>query len=210
MVATRRADPGDDALSRMILLSNTGDRPLTDAELVQMNGALLIAGFDTTASLLTHGLLALLQTPDQWQRLCADPDLAPSAAEELVRYLGVGVGLMRQATEDTDLLGTRIRAGDYVVAAVWSANRDPELHPDGDRLDIGRVAGAHLGFGHGAHTCVGQQIARIELVTVLRKLAARVPGLRTAKPLSEIPFKTDSVVRGPVDLPVTWDEVRPR
>ena len=209
LVAERRAEPGDDVLSRMIVHSADSDRPLTDEELVNMNGALLIAGFDTTASLLSHGLVALLSKPQQWERLCADPGLAPTAAEELVRYLGVGIGLLRQATEDTELGGRRIAAGDFVVAAVQSANRDPALHLDGDVLDVARKPGAHIGFGHGAHTCVGQQIARMELVAVLRSLALRVPSLRLARPLSEIEFKTDSVVRGPVALPVTWDKVIP-
>jgi cytochrome P450 len=204
LVSARRADPGDDVLSRMIVHSADSDRPLTDEELVMMNGALLIAGFDTTASLLSYGLVALLSMPGQWDKLCADPSLAPSAAEELVRYLGVGTGLMRQATEDTVLGGRRIKAGDYVVAAVQSANRDPALYPDGDRLDVTRRPGAHIGFGHGAHTCVGQQIARMELATVLGALATRVPSLRLAVPLAEIAFKRDTVVRGPVALPVTW------
>lgn len=204
VVGARRANPGDDVLSRMIVHSAGSDRPLTDDELVMMNGALLIAGFDTTASLLSYGLVALLSMPSQWAALCADPSLAPSAAEELVRYLGVGTGLLRQATEDTVLGGQRIKAGDYVVAAVQSANRDPALYPDGDRLDVTRRPGAHIGFGHGAHTCVGQQIARMELATVLGSLAARVPSLRLAVPLAEIAFKRDTVVRGPAALPVTW------
>lgn len=204
LVGARRADPGDDVLSRMIVHSADSDRPLTDEELVMMNGALLIAGFDTTASLLSYGLVALLSMPGQWEKLCADPSLAPSAADELVRYLGVGTGLMRQATEDTVLGGRQIKAGDYVVAAVQSANRDPALYPDGDRLDVTRRPGAHIGFGHGAHTCVGQQIARMELATVLGALATRVPSLRLAVPLAEIAFKRDTVVRGPAALPVTW------
>ena len=91
-----------------------------------------------------------------------------------------------------------------------SANRDPALHADADALDVARKPGPHLGFGHGAHTCVGQQIARMELTIVLRGLATRVPSLRTARPLTEIAFKTDSIVRGPVDLPVTWEKVLPR
>jgi cytochrome P450 len=210
LVVSRRAEPGDDVLSRMIVHSAGNERPLTDFELVRMNGALLIAGFDATASLLSHGLVALLAMPGQWDRLCADPGLAPTATDELVRYLGVGMGLLRQATEDTELGGQRIAAGDYVVAAVQSANRDPALHPDGDALDLGRTPGAHVGFGHGAHSCVGQQIARMELTAVLRGLATRVPSLRLARPLAEIPFKTDSLVRGPAELPVAWDKVLPR
>jgi cytochrome P450 len=210
LVVARRAEPGDDVLSRMIVHSAGSERPLTDGELVRMNGALLIAGFDATASLLSHGLVALLATPGQWDRLCADPELAPRATEELVRYLGVGMGLLRQATEDTEVSGQRIAAGDYVVAAIQSANRDPALHPDGDILDVGRSPGAHIGFGHGAHSCVGQQIARMELATVLRGLATRVPSLRLGRPLAEIPFKTDSLVRGPAELPMAWDKVLPR
>ncbi len=204
LVATRRARPGDDVLSRMIEHSADSDRPLTDAELTQMNGALLIAGFDTTASMITYGLACLLNTPGQWEKLCVDPGLAGSAAEELVRYLGVSIGLLRQATEDTVINGQPIRAGDYVVVAVQSGNRDTALHPDADTFDVTRKPGAHLGFGHGAHACVGQQIARIELTTVLGALARRVPTLRIAVPLEEIEWKKDSVVRGPAELPVAW------
>ncbi|MFI7545734.1 cytochrome P450 [Actinoplanes sp. NPDC049599] len=204
LVATRRARPGDDVLSRMIEHSADSDRPLTDAELTHMNGALLIAGFDTTASMITYGLVCLLNTPGQWEKLCADPELAASAAEELVRYLGVGTGLLRQATVDTVVGGQPIRAGDYVVAAVQSGNRDTALHPDADTFDVSRRPGAHLGFGHGAHACVGQQIARLELTTVLRSLASRVPTLRIAVPPEEIVWKRDSVVRGPAELPVAW------
>jgi cytochrome P450 len=204
LVATRRARPGDDVLSRMIEHSADSERPLTDEELTQMNGALLIAGFDTTASMITYGLVCLLNTPGQWAKLCAEPDLAASAAEELVRYLGAGIGLLRQATEDTVVNGQPIKAGDYVVVAVQSGNRDTALHPDADTFDVARRPGAHLGFGHGAHACVGQQIARIELTTVLGALARRVPALRIAVPAEEIVWKKDSVVRGPVELPVSW------
>ncbi|MFF5082877.1 cytochrome P450 [Actinoplanes sp. NPDC000266] len=203
-VATRRAQPGDDVLSRMIEHSADSDRPLTDTELTEMNAALLIAGFDTTASMITYGLLALLNMPGEWEKLVADPASAASATEELVRYLAVGTGLLRQATEDTVLNGEQLKAGDYVVVAVQSADRDPALHPDGDTFDITRKPGAHLGFGHGAHACVGQQIARMELTTVLRALATRVPTLRVAVPLEEIVWKKDSVVRGPAELPVAW------
>lgn len=204
LVASRRDRPGDDVLSRMIEHGADSERPLTDAELTQMNGALLVAGFDTTASMITYGLSCLLNTPAQWRRLCADPDLAASAAEELVRYLGVGVGLLRQATEDTVVHGQKIKAGDYVVVSIQSGNRDTALHPDADTLDVTRKPGAHLGFGHGAHACVGQQIARMELTTVLGSLARRVPDLRIAVAHEEIVWKRDSIVRGPAELPVAW------
>lgn len=203
-VAERRAAPGDDVLSRMITHSADSDRPLTDAELVHMNAALLIAGFDTTASMITYGLVALLSDPGRWARLCADPGLAAATGEELVRYLAAGIGLLRQATEDVTLGDRHIAAGEFVVVAIQSANRDTALLPDADTFDLGRSTGPHLGFGHGAHACVGQHIARLELTTVLGALATRVPTLRIAVPLEDVVWKTDSVVRGPAELPVTW------
>jgi cytochrome P450 len=209
MVLTRREEPGDDVISRMIARSDATERPFTDIELVMMSAAMLIAGYDTTASLISYGMLALLRHRDELERLVADPSLATTAAEELVRYLGVGAGLMREASRDTEIAGQAVRAGDAVVLAVQSANRDPALHPDADRLDVGRATGAHLGFGHGPHQCVGQQLARLELTTVLATLPRRIPTLRLAVPFEEVRFKAETSVLGPAALPVTWDEVLP-
>jgi cytochrome P450 len=209
MVVTRRADPGDDVLSRMIVRSDQTERPFTDMELVMMSAALLIAGYDTTASMISHSLLALLEHPQELDRLRADPSLAATAAEELVRYLGVGSGLLREVMQDTEIAGQPVKAGDYVVVAVQSANRDSALYADGDRLDVGRPSGAHLGFGHGPHQCVGQQLARLELTTVLATVPQRIPSLRLAIPFDDIRFKVDTSVLGPVALPVTWDAIVP-
>lgn len=209
MVLARREEPGEDVLSRMIARSDQTDRPFTDIELVMMSAALLIAGYDTTASLISHSILALLEHPQELERLRADPSLAATATEELVRYLGVGSGLLREVARDTNIAGQPVKAGDYVVVAVQSANRDTDLYPDGDRLDVGRASGAHLGFGHGPHQCVGQQLARLELSTVLATVPRRIPSLRLAVPFDEIRFKVDTSVGGPVAVPVTWDEVVP-
>lgn len=208
-VITRRTNPGEDVISRMIARSDGTERPFTDTELVRMSAAMLLAGYDTTASMISHGLLALLEHPQELDRLRADPGLAATAAEELVRYLGVGGGLLREVTEDTEIAGQPVKVGDYVVVAIQSANRDPALRPDGDRLDIGRAAGAHLGFGHGPHQCVGQQLARLELTTVLATIALRIPSLRLAVPFEGIRFKVNTAVFGPVALPVTWDNILP-
>ncbi len=209
MVVTRRAEPGEDVISRMIVRSDQTDRPFTDFELVSMAAALLIAGYDTTASLISHSIVALLEHPAELERLRADPSLAGTAAEELVRYLGVGSGLLREVTQDTEIAGQPVKAGDYVVVAVQSANRDSDLYPDGDRLDIGRTSGPHLGFGHGPHQCVGQQLARLELTAVLGTVPRRIPSLRLAVPFDEIRFKVGGSVLGPVAVPVTWDEIVP-
>ncbi|GLL02214.1 cytochrome P450 [Dactylosporangium matsuzakiense] len=207
MVAARRAAPGEDVLSRMIVRSDQTERPFTDTELVRMSAGLLVAGYDTTASMIAHGVLALLEHPQELARLRHDPTLAAAGAEELVRYLGVGGGLLRAATEDTTIAGQPIKAGDYVVVAIQSANRDPALYADGDRLDIGRPTGPHVGFGHGPHQCVGQQLARLELTAVLAALPRRIPTLRLAVPFADIRFKVASAVLGPVAVPVTWDGI---
>jgi cytochrome P450 len=209
LIMGRRAALGDDALSGMIRRGDAGDRPFTDTELVMMSAGLLIAGYDTTATMISYGYLTLLAHPTEFDRLRADPDLAADAAEELVRYLGVGAGLLREVAQDTEIAGQPIAAGDYVVVAPQSANRDAALYPDADRLDLGRRPGPHLGFGHGPHQCVGQQLARLELTTVLRTVARRIPSLRLAVPFDEIAFKDDHLVRGPQALPVAWDAVLP-
>ncbi|GLV79768.1 MULTISPECIES: cytochrome P450 [Streptomyces] len=210
LVAARRAEPGDDVVSRLIAFNAQAERPLSDHELIMMNGALFIFGFDVISSRLSGGLLMLLSDRSRWERLCADPGLAPTAAEEVVRFLGSPTGLLRQATEDTTVHGQPIAAGDYVVLAVQSANRDTALLPDGDVFDMARKPGPHLGFGHGAHACVAQQIARVQLTAALRGLATRVPSLRLVKPLSEIECRDDSTARGPAEVPAAWDEVLPR
>jgi cytochrome P450 len=138
-----------------------------------------------------------------------DPALAPNAAEEILRLLSNGAGLMRVATVDTVIAGTAITAGDFVVAAVQAANHDPGQFADPDQLAVTRPHRVHLGFGHGPHQCPGQHIARLELATVLATLPRRIPSLRLAVPFDEIEFKKETVVFGPVRLPVTWDEIRP-
>lgn len=209
LIMTRRAEPGDDALSRMIAQSDQSEQPFTEMELLMMSGALLVAGSDTTAVTISYGVLMLLENPEELARLRADPTLAGTASEEIVRHLAAGAGLMRGVTRDTEIGGQPVAAGDLVVIAVQSANRDPELCPDPDRLDIGRTTTAHLGFGHGPHHCVGRQLARLEIETALAVLPRRIPSLRLAVPLDEVPFKASNTPVGPAALPVSWDEVLP-
>ncbi len=209
LVVRRIREPGADVISVMAAKAQAADRALTELELTKIAAGLLAAGYDTTASMITYGMLALLDNPDQLALLRDDPAGASNAAEELIRLLGVGSGLMRVATVDTEIAGTPIVAGDYVVVAVQSANHDPEQFPNPDRLDVARPRGAHVGFGYGPHQCPGQHIARLELATVLATLPRRIPSLRLAVPFDEIEFKKDTVVFGPVTLPVTWDEVLP-
>jgi cytochrome P450 len=209
LVVKRRTAPGADALSVLITAGQGAERPFTDLELTKMAAGLLIAGYDTTASMITYGTLALLDSPEQFAMLREDPSTVPTAVEEIVRLLGVGTGLLRVAKVDTTIGGTSIAAGEFVVVAIQAANHDPAQFANAEHLDITRQHNRHIGFGHGPHQCVGQQIARLELSTVLATLPRRVPSLRLAVPFEDIEFKKDTTVYGPIALPVSWDAVLP-
>jgi cytochrome P450 len=209
LVAERRTAPGEDALSVLVTRGQDAERPFTDLELTKMAAGLLVAGYDTTASMISYGTLALLDSPEQFALLRDDPATVPAAVEEIVRLLGVSTGLLRVAKVDTEIGGTPVAAGEYVVIAIQAANHDPAQFADPEHLDITRKHNAHIGFGHGPHQCVGQQIARLELSTVLATLPRRVPSLRLAVPFADIEFKAATAVAGPISLPVTWDEVLP-
>ncbi|MFJ3922193.1 cytochrome P450 [Streptomyces sp. NPDC090022] len=201
LVAAKLTEPSDDLLGD---LAAGGD--LTDEELVGVGAFLLAAGLDTTANMLAHGTFALLSNPAQADALRTDPDLAPQAVEELMRYLTVAPTGVRSALEDVELDGRLIRAGDTVTLSLEAANRDPERFPDPDVLDLHRNATGHLGFGHGIHQCLGQQLARVEMTVALPALLRRFPTLRLDVPAHEVPLRTDMNVYGVHRLPVVWDE----
>jgi cytochrome P450 len=124
----------------------------------------------------------------------------------MLRYLSVvQFGLFRHVMEDIPLGEETIRAGEYLIAALSSGNRDESVFPDPDRIDLSRKASAHLAFGFGPHQCLGQQLARVELHEVYTRLYRRIPTLRLAVPFEEIRFKNNTLVYGVTALPVTWD-----
>lgn len=201
LVAAKRATPSDDLLGDL-----ARDSDLTDEELVGVGGFLLAAGLDTTANMIAHGTFALLTHPEQAEALRADPDLAPQAVEELMRYLTIAPTGIKSALEDVELEGEVIRAGESVTLSLEAANRDPERFPDPDVLDLRRRATGHLGFGHGIHQCLGQQLARVEMTVALPALLRRFPALRLAVAAEEVPLRTNMNIYGVHRLPVTWDE----
>ncbi|MEU6945168.1 cytochrome P450 [Streptomyces sp. NPDC046316] len=201
LVAAKRAEPSDDLLGDL-----AQDSDLTDEELVGVGGFLLAAGLDTTANMIAHGTFALLTNPAQADALRKDPDLAPQAVEELMRYLTVAHTGVKSALEDVEVEGRLIRAGESVTLSLEAANRDPERFPDPDRLDVHRKATGHLGFGHGIHQCLGQQLARVEMTVALPALLRRFPTLRLDVPAEEVPLRTNMNIYGVHRLPVTWEE----
>ncbi|WP_405166151.1 cytochrome P450 [Nocardia sp. NBC_01499] len=196
LVAAKRTEPTDD------LLSDLTDTDLADAELAGVGVLLLIGGFETTANMVALSTFALLTHPEQLTALRADPD---RAVDELMRYLSVVHTMTRSALADVELAGQLIKAGETVALSLQAANRDPAEFDHPNTLDLCRNALGHLGFGHGVHQCLGQQLARIELRTTLPALLTRFPTLRLAVPPDGIRMRPDGIgVHGVQQLPVTW------
>lgn len=200
LVAAKQANPTDDLLSDLI---RSGE--LDDDELAGVGTMLLAAGFDTTTNMLALGTFALLQHPEQMAALRDNPDLMPGAVEELMRYLTIThQGEPRFALADTEIAGTQIKSGDHLIVLLEVANRDPERFAHGDRLDVTANANGHIGFGHGPHQCLGQQLARIEMQIAYRELLRRFPTLELAVSADEVPLRSESFIYGVHSLPVTW------
>jgi cytochrome P450 len=206
LIKAKRAAPADDLISALIAARDDDDR-LSEDELIHMSGLLLLGGHETTANQINMSLLTLLSHPAELARLRKDPSLIPAAIEELMRYVQLGAGLppARVTTEEVTLGGVAIPAGETVWPLMSLANRDASEFPDPDRFDLTRELGTHLGFGAGAHHCVGAQLARIELQEAFRGLLGRVPGLRLAVPASDLTYKEKMSINSLDELPVTWD-----
>ncbi len=204
LVSAKEPAPTDDLIGRQISKHRAEGTYAHDA-LVSLAVLLLIAGHETTANMISLGTVALLQAPEQLAALRADPGKTPDAVEELLRQFTIAEFVTsRVATEDTVVGGVTVKAGEGVLTLGNAANHDPDVFADPERLDIDRRARNHIAFGFGAHQCLGQNLARVELRIVFDTLFARVPTLRLAVPMSELDFKDDATVYGLHALPVSW------
>ncbi|MGW5052592.1 cytochrome P450 [Actinokineospora sp. NPDC004072] len=202
LVRGHRVDPGPGLVGRLV---RDHGRDFTDAELAGTANLLLLAGHETTANMLGLGLLLVLRHPEQAALLRARPALVDRAVEELLRYATVvHYGVVLSAVVDTEVAGVPIRAGEWLMCAFPSGNRDPAYLTDADRLDLTREPTAHLAFGHGAHYCAGAPLARLQLRTVLGQVLRRFPGLRLGVPFEEIQFQSLSATYGLAALPLQW------
>ncbi|GAA2482969.1 cytochrome P450 [Streptomyces longisporus] len=205
LIGRRLAEPKDDLLSSIAGRITAGE--IDHQQATEMALLLLIAGHETTANMIALGTLALLENPGQLALLreSDDPKLVSSAVEELLRYLHIThLGRRRAVTEDIEIAGQVIKAGEGVIMVNEIANRDPEVFPDPDRLDITRDARRHVAFGFGVHQCLGQPLARMELQVVYGTLYRRIPTLKLACALEDVRFKNDAFIYGVHELPVTW------
>ncbi|GAB3406111.1 cytochrome P450 [Flindersiella endophytica] len=202
LVAKQREKP-DDAMLGMLVREHGEE--FSDAELAGIGRLLLFAGHETTANMLALGTLLLLQHPGQAAALRDDPRVVPPAIEELLRYLTIAQSaVVRTATEDLTIAGQQVKAGEYVLVSLPSANRDEELYDDAGRFDVTRKPQSHVAFGHGVHHCLGAPLARLELQTAFPALLKRFPALRLAIPLDDVKFRTMTTVYGTPELPVEW------
>ena len=203
LTVAKMDDPGDDLISLLLNHVRSGD--LTITEVAGMAAFLLMAGHETTGNMISLSVYALLEHPDQLELLREDPSRIPAAVEELLRFLDIIGNLPRYLTEDMELAGQTIPAGDIVMVAMDKANRDPKQFEDPDTLNIQRTdAKGHVAFGHGIHVCLGAPLARVELQSVIAALFTRIPTLKVAVPTEEIQVKTEAKIFGLKSLPVTW------
>ncbi|WP_207926220.1 cytochrome P450 [Actinocrispum wychmicini] len=166
---------------------------------------LLLAGHETTASMLSLGVITLLDHPDQLALLKSDPAAAATSVEELLRYLSiVDAGPSRIATEDIEIGGVTVKAGDGLVITSSLANRDPSVFADPDSFDITRPARHHVAFGYGVHQCLGQNLARMELELALPALFRRIPTLRLDVAVADLTLRPAATIQGVNSLPVAW------
>jgi cytochrome P450 len=195
----RRREPADDIVSRLVAAE--GDQVKPD-EMFPMCVLLLVAGFETTVNLVGNAVAALLRHREQWQDLCADPEvLAAKAVDETLRFDPPVQLTERVALEPMQVEGEDVRPGQAVITLIGGANRDPEVYRDPDVFNIHREATAeHLAFSGGIHYCLGQPLARLEAIIALRMLAERMPGLTLAGPVR---LRSTTTIRGPLHLPVT-------
>ncbi|WP_430420798.1 cytochrome P450 [Phenylobacterium sp.] len=201
VIAEKRARPGDDLASRLLACEVDG-RKLEDMEFLLFFLLLVDAGGDTTRNLLSGGLLALMENPEQYAWLMADlPARLPSAREELLRWTSPVIYMRRTAKHDAELAGAKIKAGDKVVMYFGAANRDPAVFDRPDVLDLSRAENPHIAFGTGPHGCLGQHIARIEIDAMLREVLTRMNAFELAAPVE---WLASNFISGPKAMPIRF------
>jgi cytochrome P450 len=208
LIATKRAQPGNDLLSALVLVCDDADDKadadwLTGTELLSTVYQLVMAGFDTTVNLIAAATLALLTHPEEMARLREDPSLLPAAVEELLRFTNpVNHATDRFTTEELPIGDVVIPAGEWVFGAITAANRDPAQFPDPGRLDLGRDTSGHVAFGYGVHYCLGAPLARMEAEVALGALLDRFPVMSLAVSPEELRWRPVSLMNGLESLPV--------
>jgi len=201
LVEARRATPSGDLASAIANASIDGDA-LSVLEAMAHIMVLVTAGHDTTASAISGGLLALIRNPGELEKLKADPELIPSAVDEMVRYVTPTTNFCRTATEDTELSGVPIKKGQDVCMNFASANRDADVFDAPDEFRVDRNPNPHVGFGTGTHACIGQKLAQVEMNALFAELVPRIKRIE----LAGDPRWVDAIwISSLKDLPIRYE-----
>lgn len=202
LIERARQEPGRSDLVASLLAAEESERLTTD-ELVANMVLIFFAGHETTANLLGSGLYELLRNPDQWERLLADPSLVPSAVEELLRVRPPARWSPRRVATDVEIAGVHVPRNTRALLMIDAANRDAEVFPDPDRLDVARRPNDHLSLGHGMHFCLGGPLARLEGQIVFSTLVHRFPDLAPGCDLDALEWGNHPTLPGLTSLPVS-------
>lgn len=192
LIERRRSKPGDDLLSALVAVNESGDQ-LTEEEIVSTCVLLLVAGHETTVNLIGNAILAMLRDSRQWKSLSADPGRGAAIVEETLRYDPPVQQVTRIAVDDITIGDTTVAGGDVMMLLLAAAHRDPAEYCQPDTFDPERKTLRHLGFGRGIHYCLGAPLARLEAAAALSALTARFPHARLA---GEPQYKPNVTLRG--------------
>jgi cytochrome P450 len=205
-IVAKRQNLGDDLLSEFIkFVDGDETKTFTEIDIMATGQGLLVAGHETTTNMIGKMMGMLLADRARWERLCANPSLVRVAVEEVLRFdANFGFGLPRFITEDIELGGQKVPAGTTAICSMASANRDERAFEHAGEMDLERNPNAHIAFGAGAHSCLGQALARTELQTVLTVLLRRLPTLALAVRPEELPRREGLLVGGLEKVMVRW------
>lgn len=206
VIAKRRVEPTDDLMSVLVHAEVDGHR-LTDDDLLHESLLILVGGDETTRHVISEGVYQLLLHRDQWQKLLDDRDTITTAIEEMLRWVTPIKNMARTATRDVELGGQQIEQGQKLLLLYGSANRDETVFEDPETFDVERSPNEHVAFGFGAHFCLGNSLARLEIKVMLEQLLTRLPDLELAS--DDVTFRPSNFISGPESLAVRFTSAKP-
>jgi cytochrome P450 family 142 subfamily A polypeptide 1 len=203
VIADRRSRPPQDDLISTLVNAEIDGHKLDDESIVSETLLILIGGDETSRHVITCGMLALLEFPEQRALLAQQPDLIETGVEELLRWVSPIKNMSRTVTAPVDLHGEHLREGDQVMLFYPSANRDSRVFENPDQLDVRRSPNPHLAFGFGPHFCLGASLARLELKVMFEELLRRLPDIQLAS-TEPLEFRASNFISGPESMPVQF------
>jgi cytochrome P450 family 142 subfamily A polypeptide 1 len=207
-IEQRRAEPTEDLISVLVHAEVDGQR-LSDDDILQETLLILVGGDETTRHTISGGTEQLIRHPEQWDLLQTNPDRVPLAIEEMLRWTSPLKNMARTITADTDFHGTQLRNGEKMLLMFESANFDEAVFGDPDNFNVERDPNSHLAFGFGTHFCLGNQLARIELINMISAVLKRLPDLQLADSAAMLPLRAANFVSGLEAMPVTFTPTKP-